>query len=121
MQFLQEKPMLRAALYGAVAAILIFGSIFIGSWYGCKGSGTLNGLKCVNPKEIGVCNFGEQKYVVPDSQIYYKELQDDGSLGDKEIYNLDCAVNCTNIKGISTIDGHEYYNLNDSCYEDCIS
>jgi hypothetical protein len=37
----------------------------------------------------------------------------------KNRYEIDCRVDCTNIKGV-TSEGRTYYDTNLSCYDDCL-
>ena len=63
-----QSPMGKIAILGFCLTMLIASVFAFGAYYSChKGQGTLDGLTCVNPKDVGFCSDFNKKYKVPNN------------------------------------------------------
>lgn len=82
-----NRQFILITIAGMIAVLLFFG----GGYLACSnGQGRMVAFSCLEIKEIGVCNIGEQQYIMTD---YYKELYEDGNLSNEwYIYENDSYI-----------------------------
>ena len=82
----KKKALIRFALFAAIGVLIIFSAIG-GALYSCSDGFLLTTFKCVDTESLGYCSGIDGNAYIDEE--YYKELNPDGTLSDKNYTKAD--------------------------------
>lgn len=74
-------------------------------------------IPCITLLALGLMFEMAWIYGSKDFEFTIKTEMDNNTL---KAIMLNCQVQCCNMKGISSIDNHTYYDINTTCYNACL-